>query len=135
MCIYSYKGLRLWCLTPLQQYLSYIVVVSFIENHRPVASYWRIYHNLFYRVHLVVSGNRTHSFSQDICTFCTGSCKSNYHMITTMTVPIHYYGFLFTNNKELNNFISKPTRVRDPRDRNCIAVGFTTTYAISKYHH
>jgi hypothetical protein len=32
---------------------------------------------------------RTHNFSGH-STDCIGSCKSNYHMITAMTVPLQY---------------------------------------------
>jgi len=40
------RGLMLWWLTPLQQYLSYIVVVGFIggvprENHWPASRPWQ----------------------------------------------------------------------------------------------
>jgi len=51
------------------------------RNHRPVASHWQIEYTSprtgFELTTLVVIG-----------TDCTGSCKSNYHMITTMTTPI-----------------------------------------------
>ena len=42
------------------------------ENHQPVA----------------MSAIRTHNVSGD-GTYCTGSCKSNYHTITTRTAPEH----------------------------------------------
>jgi hypothetical protein len=59
-----------WCLTPLSQYFSYIVVVSFIgggnrrtwENHRPVASYWQ---TLSHNAHLALIEIRTHNISSD----------------------------------------------------------------------
>ena len=57
-------GLGLWC-------FCYIVVVSFIGGGNGVPG-----ENLSQRT-LVM-----------ICTDCTGSCKSNYHTITTTTTPI-----------------------------------------------
>jgi hypothetical protein len=43
-CFIKGRGLGLWCLSPLPQYFSYIMAVSFIgrgtgENNRPVASH------------------------------------------------------------------------------------------------
>jgi len=62
------------------------------ENHRPVASHWQtlsyyVFTFLFYRVHLAMSRIGTHNVSGDRHCDCTGSCKSNYHTITTTTVP------------------------------------------------
>ena len=44
------------------------------ENHRLIVSHWQNLSHQFYRVHLAM----------------TGSCKSNYHRITTTTVPMSY---------------------------------------------
>ena len=55
------------------------------ENHRPIASHWQTL------PHNVVSSTARHEVFElttivVIGTNCTGSCKSNYYTITTMTV-------------------------------------------------
>jgi hypothetical protein len=57
------------------------------KQHRPVASHWQtLSHN-------VVSSSSRHEPGFEFTTLvvtgtdCTGSCKSNYHMITTTTAP------------------------------------------------
>ena len=52
-------------------------------NQRPVANHWQILSSdILYRVCLTMSGIWTHNFTDWI-----GSCKSNYHAITTTTAP------------------------------------------------
>jgi len=57
------------------------------ENHRPVASHCQtLSHIMLYRVHLALTGLKLTTLVV-IGTDCTGSCKSNYHTITTTTTP------------------------------------------------
>ena len=63
--------------------ISFIVGVP-KENHCPAASSWQtLLHNIKW-VHLAMIEIRPYILVI-ICTDCTGSCKSNYHTIMTMT--------------------------------------------------
>ena len=74
-----------------QQYFSYIVMVRFIDGGKPEKTTGlphvpdKLYHIMLYRVHLAIHRVRTHNLVV-ISTDCTGSCKSNYHTITTNMV-------------------------------------------------
>ena len=54
------------------------------ENHWPAASHCKFYHIMLYRVHLAWAGFELTMFVV-IGTDCIGTCKSNYHTITTAT--------------------------------------------------
>ena len=80
----------LWCFTPLSTIFSYIVAVSFIvlpgENRRLPKVTDKLCYIMLHRVHFVLVGFESTTLVV-IGTDCTGSCKSNYHTITTKTVP------------------------------------------------
>jgi hypothetical protein len=88
---------------------------------------------MLYRVHLAYAGFELTTLVV-ICTDCTGSCKSNYHTITTTTAP----EITMTSLSEHINPYTKPivlSKHRGRRGRDRMVVGFTTTCAISAYHH
>ena len=49
-----------------------------------------LYHRMVHLVHLATNGIGTHNFSDDM-NWHTGSCKFNYHTITTTTAPFYIY--------------------------------------------
>ena len=59
-----------------------------------------LYHIMFYRVHLTWAGLKLATL-EVIGSDCTGSCKSNYHKITTTMAP-HQMGVNYYCNKLLN---------------------------------
>jgi hypothetical protein len=88
--------LIVWCLTPLsttcQLYRGgyWWRKLEYPENITDFSQVTdRLYHILLYRVHLAWAGFE-HTALEVIGTACIGSCKSNYHAITTTTAPFNF---------------------------------------------
>jgi hypothetical protein len=90
------RFIGLWCLMPLSTILSYIMAVSFIgwgnrSTQRKPPTCRKSLTNFITKCYIEYTSSWA-GFELTtlvvIGTDCTGSCKSNYYMITTMTVHI-----------------------------------------------
>jgi hypothetical protein len=79
-----------------------------------------------------------------IDTDCIGSCKSNYHTITSInTIVTDIEGNIRIyrlpsgrgTDHEIDISLASSVYITLCHGRDCMVVGFTTTYAISVYHH
>ena len=101
--------LRLWCLMPLSTIFQLYCGASFIigGNRRkpPTCRKYltNLYHMMLYRVHLDWVGFELTTLVV-IGSDCINSCKSNYHAITTTTIPYDKHKF---NNTHLSSFFSQ----------------------------
>ena len=79
-------GLGLWFLMPLSTIFQLYRGGQFFFGEGNLSQVTgKLYHIILYRVHHAMSGIQTQALV-DIGTDCIGSCKSNYHTITTTII-------------------------------------------------
>ena len=79
--------LEVRCLAPLTELFQLLLLwrkLEYTEKSTDLSQVTdKLYHILFYRVHLSMNGVQTHNLS---CNDCTDSCKFNYHTTTMAQV-------------------------------------------------
>ena len=76
------------------------------ENHRLPEVTDKLYHMVLYRIHFVMSDIQAHNVRELVVidTDCICSCKSNYHVLTTMTALSFKYDHpIIVNNNNIDN--------------------------------
>jgi len=84
--------------------ISWWSVLLVEENHWLAASNWPAFSHMLYWIHLAMSGIQITTLVV-IGTDCTGSCKSNYHTIMTMTARQLVIYYCLTVYVMKNNYI------------------------------
>ena len=82
-----------------------VLLVEDPEKTRPVASHWQILSNKCCIEYTSTWAGFEHTTLVVIDTDCIGSCKSNYHTITTMT---SHFILFFLKEKNVASLINNP---------------------------